>query len=46
MSLSLSEAFAKTDLVRSEVKKRIIGQEKLIDRLLITLLSGGHMILE
>lgn len=33
-------------LVRSEIKKHIIGQNILIDRLLIALFADGHMILE
>ena len=32
--------------VRKEVGKRIIGQEAMVDRLLIGLLTGGHVLLE
>lgn len=32
--------------IRTEVKKHIIGQDLLIDRLLIALFADGHMILE
>ncbi len=33
-------------LLRSEISKTIIGQQMLIDRLLIGLLTGGHILLE
>jgi MoxR-like ATPase len=33
-------------LLRSEIAKNIVGQEMLIDRLLIGLLTGGHILLE
>jgi len=32
--------------IRSHLQGRILGQEKLIDRLLITLLSDGHLLVE
>ncbi|MBQ7188171.1 MAG: MoxR family ATPase [Kiritimatiellae bacterium] len=32
--------------IRAEVNKVMVGQEKLIDRLLIGLISGGHVLLE
>ncbi len=32
--------------VRQEVNKVIVGQEKLIDRMLIALMTGGHILLE
>ena len=32
--------------IRQEVNKVIVGQEKLIDRLLIALITGGHILLE
>ena len=38
---------AKTiERLRQEVNKVIVGQERLIDRLLIALLTGGHVLLE
>ena len=38
---------AKTiERLRNEVNKVIVGQERLIDRLLIALLTGGHVLLE
>ncbi|MCW5208040.1 AAA family ATPase, partial [Desulfobulbus sp. US2] len=33
-------------LLKREVEKNIIGQERLVERLLIGLLSGGHILLE
>jgi MoxR-like ATPase len=32
--------------IKSELHKRIIGQEKLLDRLLVALLADGHILLE
>jgi len=32
--------------VRQEINKTIVGQEKLIDRMLIALITGGHILLE
>ncbi len=32
--------------VRQEVNKVIVGQEKLLDRMLIALMTGGHILLE
>jgi len=32
--------------IRQEVNKVIVGQEKLIDRLIIALITGGHILLE
>ena len=32
--------------LRQEVNKVLIGQEKLVDRMLIALITGGHMLLE
>jgi MoxR-like ATPase len=34
------------DAVRQEINKTIVGQEKLIDRMLIALITGGHILLE
>jgi MoxR-like ATPase len=33
-------------LLRTEVSKWVVGQEYLVDRLLVTLLSNGHILLE
>ena len=32
--------------VREEVARRVVGQERMVDRLLIGLLTGGHVLLE
>ena len=32
--------------IRQEVNKVIVGQEKLIDRLIIALITGGHLLIE
>ncbi|MGH7448442.1 MAG: AAA family ATPase [Longimicrobiales bacterium] len=32
--------------IRTELKKRVVGQEAMIDRLLVGLLTGGHVLLE
>jgi MoxR-like ATPase len=32
--------------IRQEVNKVIVGQEKLIDRMIIALITGGHMLVE
>lgn len=32
--------------IRDEINKVIVGQEKLIDRLIIALITGGHILLE
>lgn len=32
--------------LRSQVQKEIIGQDDLIEKLLITLFAGGHALLE
>ena len=36
---------SKINLVRNEIKKVIFGQDEVIEQTLVTLLSGGHMIL-
>jgi len=46
ITASVKEASAWLPLLQSEVGRVIIGQEQLINRLLIGLLSGGHILLE
>ncbi|MDX1557899.1 MAG: MoxR family ATPase [Marinobacter sp.] len=41
--MSLQHTFGE---LREQLAKRIIGQEKLVDRLLITLLADGHLLVE
>jgi MoxR-like ATPase len=43
---SLSEAVARLDQVRAEIGKVIVGQQQVVDGVLICLLSGGHVLLE
>ncbi|MEX0968554.1 MAG: MoxR family ATPase [Bacteroidia bacterium] len=42
----IKEESAFTDLILMEVSKKIIGQKYMIERLLIGLLSNGHILLE
>jgi MoxR-like ATPase len=41
-----SPAVAKLNLVREEIGKVIVGQQSVVDGVLICLLSGGHVLLE
>ncbi len=41
----LADTSAKLNKARSEVGKIIFGQDKVVDRIFITLLSGGHVLL-
>ena len=43
---SLEAVRQKRDLIRTEVGKVIVGQQHVIDELMIALLSGGHCLLE
>jgi MoxR-like ATPase len=42
----LQAAVAQLDLVRREIGKIIVGQQDVVDSVLICLLSGGHVLLE
>jgi MoxR-like ATPase len=44
--VSISPAVAKLNLVRSEIGKIIVGQESVVDGVLICLVAGGHVLLE
>ncbi|MDR1517825.1 MAG: MoxR family ATPase [Dysgonamonadaceae bacterium] len=44
--IDLSELQQKMDAVRQELKKVIVGQDKLINHLLVALLANGHVLLE
>lgn len=44
--IDLSLLKDKVEKIRSEIKKVIVGQEKMIDYLLVGLLTGGHILLE
>jgi len=43
---SLQEAVARLEEVRAEIGKVIVGQQDVVDGVLICLLSGGHVLLE
>jgi len=42
----IKEQTTNLDLLRQEVMKVMVGQEKVIDRLLVALVTGGHILLE
>ena len=42
----INEQKAVVDAVRQEVNKVIVGQERLLDRMLIALIANGHILLE
>ncbi len=44
--MQLQEVYSKLDTIKKEIHKVIIGQENLIDALLIGMLSNGHILLE
>lgn len=44
--IDLSELRENTEAIRTELKKVIVGQDELIDHLLVALLSNGHVLLE
>ncbi len=44
--MDIQTAAATLEKIRTEVAKTLVGQEKLVDRLLIGLMTGGHILLE
>lgn len=44
--LDLGELQEKMEAIRREIKKVIVGQEEMLDLLLISLLTGGHSLIE
>lgn len=42
----LKEQSKVIDAVRQEVNKTLVGQEKLLDRMMIAIITGGHILLE
>jgi len=44
--VGISSAVAKLNLVRSEIGKVIVGQQSVVDGVLICLVAGGHVLLE
>ena len=45
-SVEISQAVARLDLVRQEIGKVIVGQQDVVDGVIICLLAGGHVLLE
>ena len=45
-NLSVEEAAIKLEQIKSEVSKVFIGQQKLVENALITLIAGGHLLVE
>ena len=45
ISSVFSEALEQIGKIKKEIAKVIIGQEDVVDQTLITLLSGGHVLL-
>lgn len=46
MSMSLEELRALADAIRAEVAKAVVGQDEMIEQLLVALVSEGHVLLE
>ncbi|MEM6826832.1 MAG: MoxR family ATPase [Pseudomonadota bacterium] len=46
MSMSLEDLRALADSIRAETAKAIVGQDAMIDQLLIALIAQGHVLLE
>ena len=46
MSMSLEELRTLADAIRAEVAKAIVGQDEMIDQMLVALVSQGHVLLE
>ena len=46
MTMTLDDVRSLTRAIRSEIAKAIVGQEAMVDMLLVALLSEGHVLLE
>jgi MoxR-like ATPase len=46
MTMTLDDVRSLTGAIRSEIAKAIVGQEAMVDMLLVALLSEGHVLLE
>lgn len=46
MTMTLDEVRSLTEAIRAETAKAIVGQDAMVDMLLVALLSGGHVLLE
>lgn len=44
--MSLADLGALSGRIRAEVGKAIVGQEEVLDHLLVALFAGGHVLLE
>lgn len=44
--MDIQQATKTLDVIRAEISKSLVGQERLLDRLLIALITGGHILLE
>lgn len=44
--IDLSELYNSVEAIRAELKKVIVGQDKIIDYLLVAILANGHVLLE
>ena len=45
-TMSLEELSQLADSIRGEISKAIVGQDEMIDHLLIAMVSQGHVLLE
>lgn len=46
MTMSLADVRALADAIRAEIAKAIVGQESLVEMLLVALLAQGHVLME
>lgn len=46
MTMNLEDVRALADAIRAEIAKAIVGQEAMVDMLLVAMLSEGHVLLE
>ncbi len=46
MTMSLSDVRTLADAIRTEIAKAIVGQDGMVDMLLVALLSEGHVLME
>ncbi|MFN4038207.1 MAG: AAA family ATPase [Erythrobacter sp.] len=46
MSMSLADLNTLADAIRSEVRKAIVGQDALIEQMLVAMVAGGHVLME
>ncbi len=46
MSMTLEEVRALADAIRAEVAKAIVGQDEMVEQLLVAMISEGHVLLE